>query len=282
MFFKEYLSIENANQYCIQKTGYGLSVSDLQQLEREGKITPLLYLDVNLISQKLPEGTLYSFDLPDNKHIHRVRGYFKAKGFFLLDCYEYCGNPYYSTSEEIEVLYFKNGLETFEVVQTVMPTESSFIGSVGYIFHCNIKDENGFYETIEALELNNVLIRKSELDSLINHQPEQGNDALKQRIAELEQQLDEQQQAPQRARAQTDETNTDKKLIAMLAILLAKQSNTFRIGQKPNYKQINKAVNELALDLQVDNEDMRGLQANADKISKAVQAYADMFKLSKD
>ncbi|WP_288998806.1 hypothetical protein [uncultured Psychrobacter sp.] len=94
--------------------------------------------------------------------------------------------------------------------------------------------------------------------------------------------LARQPQAPQRHRAQTDETNTDKKLIAIMALLLAKQSNTFRIGQKPNYKQINEAILNLATDLKIANEDMRGLQANADKISKAVQAYADMFKLSKD
>ena len=91
-----------------------------------------------------------------------------------------------------------------------------------------------------------------------------------------------QTQDPQRHRAQTDETNTDKKLIAMMALLLAKQSNTFRIGQKPNYKQINKAILDLATDLKIDNEDMTGLKANANKISQALQAHADMFKLSKD
>jgi len=95
-----------------------------------------------------------------------------------------------------------------------------------------------------------------------------------------------QTQAPQRHRAQTDETNTDKKLIAMMALLLAKQSNTFRIGDRPNATQINKEVSTLTMQivekLGMDETDTLGLKANIDKISKAVQAYADMFKLSKD
>lgn len=89
-------------------------------------------------------------------------------------------------------------------------------------------------------------------------------------------------QTPQRHRAQTDETNTDKKLIAMMALLLAKQSNTFRTGDRPNATEINKQVYELATDMGIDKEDMLGLKANTDKISKAIQAHADIFKLSKD
>ena len=68
----------------------------------------------------------------------------------------------------------------------------------------------------------------------------------------------------------------------MMALLLAKQSNVFCLNGKPNYKQINNAILNLATDLKIDNEDMTGLKANANKISQAVQAHADMFKLSKD
>lgn len=105
-------------------------------------------------------------------------------------------------------------------------------------------------------------------------------------LAQAKAQLNEQQQAPQRSRSQTDETNTDKKLVAMLAILLAKQSNTFRIGDRPNATQINEQVLNLTMqivdELGMNENDTLGLKANTDKISKAVQAYADMFKLSKD
>ena len=285
---KKYLSLSDANRYFLGKTGHGLGVGDLRQLEREGKVTPLVYLDVNFMHAKLPDGNLYSFDLTDNKFIKRVKGYFKSSNFILLDCYE--PTPYEFAdllefkSQGKEYLYFNEGRELFELIEEI-PQNPHKIKGAGYIFNKSIKNEQGFYEDINTISTDSVLIQRSELDELINNYKKSDI----QRIAELENelaqvtaQLDEQQQSPQRTRAQTDETNTDKKLIAMMALLLAKQSNTFRIGQKPNYKQINEAILNLATDLKIANEDMRGLQANADKISKAVQAHADMFKLSKD
>lgn len=155
--------------------------------------------------------------------------------------------------------------------------------------------KDGTYTITESHYINfeDIYIPKIELDQLFKIDITQDAEKSKQLIAELQAelvqvkaQLDDQQQAPQRARAQTDETNTDKKLIAMLAILLAKQSNTFRIGDRPNATQINEQV--LNLTMQIVNElgmnenDTLGLKANTDKISKAVQAHADMFKLSKD
>lgn len=142
----------------------------------------------------------------------------------------------------------------------------------------------------QQINLDSIYIPKIELDNLFN---KGDNEQLLTKIAELEGELaqvkarlEEQQQAPQRTRAQTDETNTDKKLIAMLAILLAKQSNAFRIGDRPNATQINEQVLNLTMqivdELGMNENDTLGLKANTDKISKAVQAYADMFKLSKD
>lgn len=138
----------------------------------------------------------------------------------------------------------------------------------------------------QQINLDSIYIPRVELDNLFNKRTEEQLHAkiadLENELAQVTAKLDEQQQAPQRTRAQNDETNTDKKLIAIMALLLAKQSNTFRIGQKPNYKQINNAILNLATDLKIDNEDMTGLKANANKISQAVQAHADIFKLSKD
>lgn len=150
--------------------------------------------------------------------------------------------------------------------------------------------KDGSYTITESYYINfeDIYIPKVELDKLFKIDTTQDAEKTKQLIAELQSelaqvkaQLDE-QQTPQRTRAQTDETNTDKKLIAMMALLLAKQSNVFCLNGKPNYKQINNAILNLATDLKIDNEDMTGLKANANKISQAVQAHADMFKLSKD
>lgn len=143
------------------------------------------------------------------------------------------------------------------------------------------------------ISFDDIYIPKIELEKLFNVDATQNAEKLKQQIAELESelaqvkaQLKEQEQTPQRARSQTDETNTDKKLIAMLAILLAKQSNAFRIGDRPNATQINEQVFNLTMqivdELGMHESDTLGLKANIDKISKAVLAYSDMFKLSKD
>lgn len=289
---KKYLSISDANRYFLSKTGHGLGFGDLRQLEREGKVTPLVYLDVNFMNAKLPDGNLFSFDLPDNKFIKRVKGYFKASNFILLDCYE--PTPYEFAdliefnSQAKEYLYFNDGRELFELIEEI-PQNPHKIKGAGYIFNKSIKNEQGFYEDINTINTDSVLIQRSELDELINNYKEsdiQRIADLERELAQVKAQLDDHQQAPQRARAQTDETNTDKKLIAMLAILLAKQSNNFRISDRPNAKQINEQVYNLTMqivnDLGMNDNDMLGLKANTDKISKAVQAYADMFKLSKD
>lgn len=150
--------------------------------------------------------------------------------------------------------------------------------------------KDGSYTITESYYINfeDIYIPKVELDKLFKIDTTQDAEKTKQLIAELQSELAQvkaqlnEQQTPQRTRAQTDETNTDKKLIAMMALLLAKQSNVFCLNGKPNYKQINNAILNLATDLKIDNEDMTGLKANANKISQAVQAHADMFKLSKD
>lgn len=81
---------------------------------------------------------------------------------------------------------------------------------------------------------------------------------------------------------ETEELNNDKKLIAMMALLLAKHSNVFLIGDRPNATAINEAIRTLVKQLNLDDEDKRGLLANTDKISKAVQAHADELKILKN
>ncbi len=158
-----------------------------------------------------------------------------------------------------------------------------------------LSGERGAYSIDEDHYINHddIYIPKIELEKLFKVDAIQNAEKSDQKIAKLQTelvqvkaQLDEQKKDPQRTRAQTDETNTDKKLIAMLAILLAKQSNTFRISDRPNATQINEQVLNLTMqivnELGMNDNDTLGLKANTDKISKAVQAYADMFKLSKD
>lgn len=71
--------------------------------------------------------------------------------------------------------------------------------------------------------------------------------------------------------------NQDQKVIAILALLLAQKYKTFKNGETPNAAQIADAIYKLAIELGIDNEDMTGLKAAADKISKAVKAYTGIL-----
>ena len=163
----------------------------------------------------------------------------------------------------------------------------------GYSEKLALNDATVFYDANSAAKDYEVILLAKPFDYCRystddNYSPFSDDDALtvtsEQLLFSREQveALAGQPQAPQRHRAQTDETNTDKKLIAMMALLLAKQANTFRTGDRPNATEINKQVYKLATDMGIDKEDMLGLKANTDKISKAIQAHADIFKLSKD
>lgn len=77
----------------------------------------------------------------------------------------------------------------------------------------------------------------------------------------------------------TNNRSQDKKLIAILALLLANKSKKYKIGDKrPNATQISNAIYEFAKnELKIADEDMTGLKANIDKISRAIQEYSDIL-----
>ena len=71
----------------------------------------------------------------------------------------------------------------------------------------------------------------------------------------------------------------DKKLIAMMAILLAQKCRVFQVGDKPNATQINEAILNLARqELKIIDDDMFGLKGNTAKISSAINEYLHIIK----
>ena len=71
----------------------------------------------------------------------------------------------------------------------------------------------------------------------------------------------------------------DRKLIAMMAILLAYNSKIYRIGDRPNATQINEAIFNLAQQhLGVIDDDLFGLKSNTSKISSAINEYSHIIK----
>lgn len=237
--------------YTLQKTLTALSndehkytPTDVATLCRAGKLTPLFsYNRYTAVKADLMNGnTGEYYECFSAGTITPFNGYLTNRQ--LLDLLDG-----YSDSVTLEYAYNDKGYEVLLVAHELVTDR--FINDENYDPYSN---EDPLTVTREQ-----ILFKREQVNALAG-----------------------QTQDLQRHRVQTDETNTDKKLIAMMALLLAKQSNAFRIGQKPNYKQINKAILDLATDLKIDNEDMTGLKANANKISQALQAHADMFKLSKD
>ena len=283
MIMFNYLTIEQAIKYVSSKVEYEFLFDNLKDLEAFQIINPVFFFK-----------GFAKFQCSDFSGNSEIGGYFclsenesliSNKDILFEKCF--LSEPaldYYDSFSDIEVCLDieKEAKNSEKLFKWVRGTGSIEVNPYHYNFHLYNLDDDGNEIIKHEINLQDIRIKKYELDKWLSENSEQ------QRIAELENELAQvkaqlnEQQTPQRTRAQTEETNTDKKLIAMMALLLAKQSNTFRIGQKPNYKQINNAILNLATDLKIDNEDMTGLKANANKISQAVQAHADMFKLSKD
>lgn len=217
---KKYLSLDDANSYFISKTRNRLGIEDIRQLEREGKITPLVYLDVNFINKTLPNGNLYSFDLPDNKFIKRIKGYFKPSNFVLLDCYEptqYNFMEEFALKDKVECLHFNDGRELFELIEEV-PRNTNTIDGSGYIFNKSKKDESGFYQDINIINIKDILIQRSELDELINsykHSDKQRIVELQSELAQVKAQLKERTDTP----ADDNELSTRSQNLAAKIIL---------------------------------------------------------------
>lgn len=283
MIMFNYLTIEQAIKYVSSKVEYEFLFDNLKDLEAFQIINPVFFFK-----------GFAKFQCSDFSGNSEIGGYFclsenesliSNKDILFEKCF--LSEPaldYYDSFSDIEVCLNieKEAKNSEKLFKWVRGTGSIEVNPYHYNFHLYNLDDDGNEIIKHEINLQDIRIKKYELDKWLSENSEQ------QRIAELENELAQvkaqlnEQQTPQRTRAQTDETNTDKKLIAMMALLLAKQSNVFCLNGKPNYKQINNAILNLATDLKIDNEDMTGLKANANKISQAVQAHADMFKLSKD
>lgn len=277
MVMFNYLTIEQAIKYVSSKVEYEFLFDNLKDLEAFQIINPVFFFK-----------GFAKFQCSDFSGNSEIGGYFclsenesliSNKDILFEKCF--LSEPaldYYDSFSDIEVCLDieKEAKNSEKLFKWVRGTGSIEVNPYHYNFHLYNLDDDGNEIIKHEINLQDIRIKKYELDKWLSENSEQ------QRIAELENELAQvkaqlnEQQTPQRTRAQTDETNTDKKLIAMMALLLAKQSNVFCLNGKPNYKQINNAILNLATDLKIDNEDMTGLKANANKISQAVQAHASL------
>ncbi len=301
---KTYYTLEETKQYLTEITDNEVNTKDIVDLIENRKLN--LYVDYRgIIHGCRSAGTRdkNGVDLPENSYYCELSDY----EIYSNAIFKSLVPPIITNDGELSLrlgeishpfhLHTCPDLDHKEFIENI-----SGVGS--RLYNMNDKQNKEFYPNIHCKiifireELLAIFDPNTEREQLVKikhelYKSKKQIDVVNNKVLEIESendtlktQLDDQQHTPQRTRSQTDETNTDKKLIAMLAILLAKQSNTFRIGDRPNATQISEEVLNLTMQivskLGMNENDIIGLKANTDKISKAVQAHADMFKLSKD
>ncbi|MFT0772543.1 hypothetical protein [Psychrobacter aquimaris] len=69
----------------------------------------------------------------------------------------------------------------------------------------------------------------------------------------------------------------DPKLIAMMAILLSKQSSKYQIGERPNVSAINNEIQNLVHDLKIDSEHTYGLKSSNKRIKEYYDDFSQFF-----
>lgn len=151
-FIKDYLSIDETLRIFTNK-GIEADFEFLQDLEREGKLKPLIYLD-----------TYFSTDTFTTKY-HRVTAYFSSVNFILLDGYEFD----YEMKEW--AIFFGNQDCLFRIEKGIIRyTDEIDVETTGYIHCLSERDPINpeYYVEIQKVLTNQIRIRKSDLDELFN------------------------------------------------------------------------------------------------------------------
>lgn len=163
--FKDYLTIDEALVILSEKVGQQLCFNTLQDLEREGKIKPLIYVTVNF-------SETWCSDV-----YHYITGYFTSVDFILLDCHEYL----YGLDEF--VLYFGGLDRRFRIEKGITRyTNNVDNEDTGYIHSLTKKSDlnPSYYEEIEWVELDCIRIKRIEIERLVNNVTPDNTELLQQ------------------------------------------------------------------------------------------------------
>jgi hypothetical protein len=186
--------------------------------------------------------------------------------------------------------FYLNKAELYEL-DYIKGFNLNFDQASDYIYHtyscdgidATVKPEGGFSGmgwlpiTLQQKKIN--LAKERDKDVL---QPKLSLETLSKAIeliASMPNEIPQKEELTKTINEEVSSRSQDKKLIAMLAILLAQKSNVFQVGNRPNATQINEAIINLAQqELQVINDDMFGLKGNTAKISNAIKEYSHIIK----
>lgn len=241
MTFKEYLSLDEAVSYLEKKQDLPVDFSDLQQLERTGRIKPLVYFTEIIFSD--------DFFIVEFSDKPIINGYFEPHDFILLDKHRV--NPYREWGNE----YFEIKYDLFKVsfITQCVPNAMQ-LGKIGQIYNYDAPDDKG--EIVSEISYYQVFIKRNELDALFetDNQSTQNhtiNNKLNQRIKQLEQQLEQSSQQ----QIEHDEPTHHKTVGSMTALIatLLKMSEYDKEDLKEPYGDLNNLIKDKAsgLDLSI-------------------------------
>lgn len=279
---KEYSTLDEALNYLTHETGTPVDLDYLIELEKEDRLKMLVYYqgEVNIVTNEITSSSTKFNDKTVSKYLEAI---FKPtqksvidKDFKLLlgdedSIYNYqyfvvhrLFNdpnfiPTFSISSDIYIDIDKPIIVKFDRKQV---TKDDIRISSSEL--TKIVENFSYYELqkeIERLKTENDDLKAMKLmASMPNNKPQK---------EDLTKAINE----------EVSSRSQDKKLIAMLAILLAQKSNVFQVGNRPNATQINEAIINLAQqELQVVDDDMFGLKGNTAKISSAIKEYSYIIK----
>lgn len=229
-FIKDYLSIDETLQY-LGRYVYPANFELLQDLEREGKLKPLVYLKAHFLTDE----KFFNFEY------ELVTAYFEPYGFIFLDHYGY--DEAFCDS----CIFLNWGSDfNFKIEKIVLSTgKDDLTGEIGEISSPIFKHETNSqcFERIKKLDLECIRFKKSDLDKLFNQQPQTDNSELVQQLqaenerlrAELQKQLKQQAGKDTQSDTPADGEPTDKGQGDSLLILGAVMETMPKL--KPNYTQ---------------------------------------------
>lgn len=233
MTFKEYLSLDETVSYLEKKQDLPVDFSDLQQLERTGRIKPLVYFTEIIFSD--------DFFIVEFSDKPIINGYFEPHDFILLDKHRV--NPYREWGNE----YFEIKYDLFKVsfITQCIPNTMQ-LGKIGQIYNYNAPDDKG--EIVSEISYYQVFIKRNELDALFetDNQSTQNhtiNNKLNQRIKQLEQQLEQSSQKQGQHKQLTD--RSEQSYLTTIGLLLELMTAPKGIENKPPFQSQSVIIAEI-------------------------------------
>ena len=166
MFAKIYLGINDAIK-TLEEQDITIRLSDLQDLAREGVITPLIYVDADFVNSTYPTGVEVEPKRINERHrFTRFNGYVSCKSANVLD--SYVGPPALKTSYFSDLFLHDTDL-LFEVVDCLQAgSDIVSNGKTGYLFEPLRMGSSGRHTSLQRIPIKNVRLSRDDVEAIAN------------------------------------------------------------------------------------------------------------------